>query len=95
MNMNLIPRVPGLALVAFFAFVNTLHGDFCFDDNFAVKGNKDVTDPNASFVDLWFHDFWGQRIAKPDSHKSYRCESTSARLIFAELASSMGRMLQR
>eukprot|EP00959_Pyramimonas_sp_CCMP1952_P199584 4174762-Pyramimonas_sp.AAC.1 len=61
-----------IAAVAFLAFANTLHADFSFDDGFAIRNNKDVTDPQASFVDMWSHDFWGQRIAKPDSHKSYR-----------------------
>ena len=42
-----------------------------FDDNFAVVNNKDIL-LSTPLQDLLIHDFWGQDISKPDSHKSYR-----------------------
>ena len=61
-----------LAAIALLTFGNTLHASFAFDDNYAIQRNKDVMDPTASWFGLLKHDFWGQNIWKPDSHKSYR-----------------------
>jgi hypothetical protein len=61
-----------LATVSILAFANTLHADFAFDDNYAIQRNRDVMDPAASWWGMMQHDFWGQNIWKPDSHKSYR-----------------------
>lgn len=61
-----------LVLVGFGVYANTLHAGFTFDDNFAVIGNKDVTDASRSPFDLFLHDFWGQSITSDMSHKSYR-----------------------
>lgn len=64
--------VPVLAAVAVAVYANTLHAGFCFDDNFAILNNGDVIHADASYYAMLFHDFWGQNISKPDSHKSYR-----------------------
>jgi tetratricopeptide (TPR) repeat protein len=60
-----------VALVAWFAFANGLRGAFCYDDNFAILSNRDVQHQSPLWP-LFQHDFWGQVISKPDSHKSYR-----------------------
>eukprot|EP00879_Flechtneria_rotunda_P032161 GHRR01035326.1.p1 GENE.GHRR01035326.1~~GHRR01035326.1.p1 ORF type:complete len:159 (+),score=27.70 GHRR01035326.1:343-819(+) len=61
-----------VGLVAILVYVNTLVGGFTFDDNFAVINNGDVTSDSNPLSDLFKHDFWGQDIASPQSHKSYR-----------------------
>ena len=62
--------VGALALVA---FSDNVDGQFCYDDHYAIVGNADVRhEPGASLAPLFWHDFWGQTISKPDSHKSYR-----------------------
>ena len=66
------------AALALACYAHALHGGFVFDDTYAITGNADVT--GADGVGWWEalpriflqHDFWGQDIAKPDSHKSYR-----------------------
>ena len=56
----------------------TLQGVFVFDDKYAITGNPDVNGVDgvgwAEVLSriLLRHDFWGQDIAKADSHKSYR-----------------------
>ena len=70
------------ALLALVCYANALQGDYVFDDTYAVTGNADVT--GADGVAWWAalpriflaHDFWGQRIDKPDSHKSWRPVTT-------------------
>lgn len=56
----------------------TLWGDFIFDDGEAIVTNEDVIGktlqtghPNG-VMGLFWHDFWGSRINRSDSHKSYR-----------------------
>ncbi|KAK3287154.1 hypothetical protein CYMTET_5321 [Cymbomonas tetramitiformis] len=72
---NAIPGTsvePVLVAISMAVYINSLHGEFCFDDTFAVINNKDVVQSNSSLTALWTHDFWGQNISKSDSHKSYR-----------------------
>ena len=52
-----------LAIIAAAIYANTLTADMCYDDNFAVVNNKDVTGVNPISA-LWSHDFWGQNITK-------------------------------
>ncbi|KAF6265952.1 hypothetical protein COO60DRAFT_771390 [Scenedesmus sp. NREL 46B-D3] len=61
-----------VGLLAVSVYVNTLIGDFTFDDNFAVITNGDVTNNENPLSGLFKHDFWGQDIASSQSHKSYR-----------------------
>ncbi|CAM9299607.1 unnamed protein product, partial [Choristocarpus tenellus] len=51
--------------------VNTLRGTFVWDDRPAVLDNPDVR-TDAPWRDMWRHDFWGQEMGDPESHKSYR-----------------------
>ena len=52
-------------------YCNTFGNAFSFDDNFAIIKNPDVTQ-DTSLADLFSHDFWGQDILDPLSHKSWR-----------------------
>ena len=61
-----------LTVVSIALFVNSLYGAFCFDDAFALLYNGDVHHQENRLKDIFFHDFWGHDITKPDSHKSYR-----------------------
>eukprot|EP00026_Physarum_polycephalum_P002836 Phypoly_transcript_02845.p1 GENE.Phypoly_transcript_02845~~Phypoly_transcript_02845.p1 ORF type:complete len:801 (-),score=117.52 Phypoly_transcript_02845:36-2438(-) len=61
----------GIWAITYSCYHNTLHGEWVFDDNFAVVNNPDVL-PSTPLQALLTHDFWGQDISKPDSHKSYR-----------------------
>jgi hypothetical protein len=57
------------------SFANTLPNEFSFDDNFAIVKNSDVTG-DSSLWDVLQHDFWGQTITSPLSHKSWRPVTT-------------------
>eukprot|EP00727_Mastigamoeba_balamuthi_P005205 m51a1_g14683 putative transmembrane and tpr repeat-containing protein 3 (505) ;mRNA; f:81143-83236 len=59
-----------LALVSVI-YSNALDNSFCFDDRYAIVRNPDVS-PASPLSDLLSHDFWGQDVSQPDSHKSYR-----------------------
>ena len=61
--------VCGIAGVA--VFLNSLFGDFIFDDVHAIVRNRDVLG-EASMADLWLNDYWGMQLISNDSHKSYR-----------------------
>ncbi|KAG2448974.1 hypothetical protein HYH02_005728 [Chlamydomonas schloesseri] len=60
------------ALVGALVYVNTIPANFTFDDSFAVVYNGDVTQDSNPLWGLLQHDFWGQRIASDQSHKSFR-----------------------
>jgi hypothetical protein len=56
-------------------YLNSLHGDFAYDDGAAIKKNKDVTKKGPVFEtigEIFTNDFWGQRLSNDTSHKSYR-----------------------
>lgn len=59
------------AVLGAVVYSNTLGASFVWDDRAAVVGNADVQG-TTSWWDLVQHDFWGQNITAPDSHKSYR-----------------------
>lgn len=42
--------------------MDSLDGDFVFDDNVAIKKNKDVT--TTPILDVFKHDFWGSKLDK-------------------------------
>ncbi len=52
-------------------YIGTLWCGFVWDDRAAIVSNVDV---RATLLHSGFliHDFWGQNISQPDSHKSYR-----------------------
>ncbi len=45
-------------------YLNSLHGNFCYDDKVAVGGNPDVVLPNVTLRDIATHDFWGNDILR-------------------------------
>ena len=59
-------------LVAVFAYVNSLGGDFVHDDVAAIVRNPDVSNPNSPWEKILVNDFWGFPIHSNLSHKSYR-----------------------
>ncbi|KAK4313661.1 hypothetical protein Pmani_015008 [Petrolisthes manimaculis] len=52
-------------------FVNSLPGDFVFDDSEAIVNNNDIRS-DTPLANLFHNDFWGTRLTHPSSHKSYR-----------------------
>ena len=60
------------AVVASAVYLNTLECGICYDDEPAIKKNKDLRPEATSWVDLLSHDFWGADMKSPTSHKSYR-----------------------
>ena len=60
------------ALLAIAIHWPTREGDFAWDDRAAVLQNPDVDPALTSWSSLWGHDFWGQDLTSPGSHKSYR-----------------------
>ncbi|CAL8471954.1 g11496 [Coccomyxa elongata] len=61
-----------LACIGAASYFNTLQAGFTYDDFYAVINNRDVTDDNTPLYDLLLNDFWGYKISRPNSHKSYR-----------------------
>ncbi|XP_022098647.1 transmembrane and TPR repeat-containing protein 4-like isoform X2 [Acanthaster planci] len=60
-----------VAILSLFCYLNSCCGDFVFDDAEAVLSNKDIK-PETPISELFQDDFWGERIVKNHSHKSYR-----------------------
>ena len=59
------------AILATLCYLNSLSGDLVHDDVFAIKDNEDLR-PNTPLSSLLLNDFWGEPMASPTSHKSYR-----------------------
>jgi hypothetical protein len=53
-----------VGLVSALPYLNSLHGNFCYDDKVAVGGNPDVVMPNVTMRDILTHDFWGNDILR-------------------------------
>ncbi|XP_064394194.1 protein O-mannosyl-transferase Tmtc2-like isoform X2 [Halichondria panicea] len=62
-----------LAVAGFAAalYLNSLNGEFVFDDHEAIETNMDVR-TNTPLSQVFSNDFWGQPLSDPESHKSYR-----------------------
>ena len=60
------------AVVAAVVYLNTLQCGICYDDEPAIKKNRDLRPDVTSWLDLAMHDFWGANIRSTTSHKSYR-----------------------
>ncbi|XP_050690684.1 protein O-mannosyl-transferase TMTC4-like isoform X2 [Eriocheir sinensis] len=60
-----------VGLCASICFVNSLFGDFVFDDSEAIVNNNDIRG-DTPLGNLFHNDFWGTRLTHPSSHKSYR-----------------------
>ncbi len=69
MNVQTASLLCAFAGVA--VYLNTLHNDLVFDDIPAVKYNKDLR-PDTPWSNLLVHDYWGNSLQNPTSHKSYR-----------------------
>ncbi|XP_045600678.2 LOW QUALITY PROTEIN: protein O-mannosyl-transferase TMTC4 [Procambarus clarkii] len=52
-------------------FVNSLSGEFVFDDSEAIVNNNDIRG-DTPLGNVFHNDFWGTRLTHPSSHKSYR-----------------------
>ena len=59
------------AAVAVLLYLNSLDCGLVFDDIPAIKKNNDVLG-STSWLDLLYHDYWGQPMDYVNSHKSYR-----------------------
>ncbi|KAK6042630.1 hypothetical protein COOONC_19864 [Cooperia oncophora] len=57
--------------LAIFPFLPSLNGDFVFDDSATVLNNP-IVNGRSSIKQVLSTDYWGQPIASPQSHKSYR-----------------------
>lgn len=53
-----------VGLSASLPYLNTLHGDFCYDDKVAVGGNPDVCLDHVTILDIFTHDYWGNDILR-------------------------------
>jgi len=63
-----------LPVVSFLVFYPVLNADYAFDDRPALVQNQDVTSGDGWWppMDIFRHDFWGENLTDPTSHKSYR-----------------------
>ena len=60
-----------LFVLSVVCYMNSIWGDFVFDDNEALLSNQDL-DLNNSWTQVFQNDFWGTNIFSNSSHKSYR-----------------------
>ena len=60
-----------IVLVGVLCCTNVIHGEFVFDDKFAIVSNADVRS-SSPWYDMFLHDFWGMPIRNILSNKSYR-----------------------
>ena len=61
-----------VAALSLLVFLNSLNGDFVFDDHRAILTNDDLDVEKTTLWDLFVHDFWGGAMTRKESHKSYR-----------------------
>ena len=59
-------------LAAIAVYFNSLQCGLAYDDDSAIRQNKDLRPELRSWWDLLHHDFWGATLTHKDSHKSYR-----------------------
>lgn len=59
-------------IIAIICYINSIDGDFVFDDNEAIVNNADIDTFKTSWLKVFEHDFWGKSISSKTSHKSYR-----------------------
>ena len=58
----------GIFLLCILLHANSIFNGVAWDDRAAVTYNRDIADG----PDYWNHDYWGQPMTAPDSHKSWR-----------------------
>lgn len=56
---------------AMVCYINSVQGDFVFDDTEAILSNKDIN-PENPLLEVFSDDFWGAKLNSKKSHKSYR-----------------------
>ncbi|XP_058118870.1 protein O-mannosyl-transferase TMTC4 [Anopheles ziemanni] len=54
------------------SYGGALYGTFVYDDSAAIVKNMDVRNVATPFRSLLRHDFWGNNLTDPTSHKSFR-----------------------
>ena len=60
-----------IAAFALICYVNSVHGEFVFDDTEAILSNRDLN-LETPLADVFNDDFWGTKLSSKQSHKSYR-----------------------
>lgn len=60
-----------VAIAAIACYLNSLFGEFVYDDFEVIETNADVR-PSTPISNLFSNDFWGIPLKRNDSHKSYR-----------------------
>ena len=58
-------------IVSCLCYLNSLGGEFCFDDFSAIVDNQDLR-PETPWINLFKNDFWGTPMDVDGSHRSYR-----------------------
>ena len=61
-----------VAAVSLLVYLNSLNGDFAFDDHRAILTNDDLDAEKTTLWQLFVHDFWGGAMTRKESQKSYR-----------------------
>ncbi|XP_053660165.1 protein O-mannosyl-transferase TMTC4 [Anopheles marshallii] len=61
-----------LVAASLLSYGGALYGTFVFDDSAAIVKNIDVRNVATPFHTLLRHDFWGNNLTDPTSHKSFR-----------------------
>lgn len=60
-----------IALLGATSSINSLNGDFVFDDSEVLVNNKDIL-PETPIKNIFQNDYWGTNLKHSHSHKSYR-----------------------
>lgn len=60
-----------IILLSYVCYINSIWGEFVFDDNEALLNNNDL-DLNTTWMQVFQNDFWGTDVFSSSSHKSYR-----------------------
>ena len=71
MSSRLAPSLL-VATLSLLVYLNSLDGDFVFDDHRAILTNDDLDVEKTTLWELFVHDFWGGAMSRKESHKSYR-----------------------
>lgn len=58
--------------ISVLVYLNSLEGDFAFDDHRAILTNDDLDVEKTTVWELFEHDFWGGTMSRKESHKSFR-----------------------
>ncbi|KAK6633963.1 hypothetical protein RUM44_004570 [Polyplax serrata] len=60
-----------IALLGATSSINSLNGDFVFDDTEVLVNNRDIL-PDTPLANVFRNDYWGTNLKSNHSHKSYR-----------------------